>query len=56
MDLTFTDEQLALRAEVADFLADERASGSFTPRVDAWITGFDRGFTKKMAARGSEVG
>lgn len=52
MDLTFTDEQLALRAEVADFLAAERAAGLFTPQVDAWITGFDREFTKKMAARG----
>jgi alkylation response protein AidB-like acyl-CoA dehydrogenase len=52
MDLTFTDEQLALRAEVAAFLAAERAAGLFTPQVDAWITGFDREFTKKMAARG----
>ncbi|HMC81175.1 MAG TPA: acyl-CoA dehydrogenase family protein [Acidimicrobiia bacterium] len=52
MNLTFTEEQLALRAEVAAFLDEERAAGSFTPRVDAWITGFDRGFTKKMAARG----
>ena len=52
MNLTFTDDQLALRAEVAAFLAEERAAGSFTPRVDAWITGFDRAFTRKMAARG----
>ena len=52
MDLTFNEEQRALRAEVAAFLEEERAAGSFTPRVDAWITGFDRGFTKKMAARG----
>ena len=52
MRLTFTEEQQALRAEVAAFLAEERAAGSFTPKVDAWITGFDRDFTKKMAARG----
>ena len=52
MQLTFTEEQEALRAEVAAFLAEERAAGSFTPGVDAWITGFDRDFTKKMAARG----
>ena len=52
MDLTFTDEQLALRAEVAEFLAEERAAATFTPAVDNWITGFDRGFTKKLAARG----
>jgi len=52
MELTFSAEQLALRAEVAAFLAEERAAGSFTPQVDAWITGFDRDLTKKMAARG----
>src|SRR5581483_4432035 len=52
MNLTFTEEQRALRAEVAAFLDEERAAGSFTPAVDAWITGFDRAFTKKMAARG----
>ena len=52
MDLTFTDDQLALRGEVSAFLEKERASGTFTPQVDAWITGFDREFTKKMAARG----
>jgi alkylation response protein AidB-like acyl-CoA dehydrogenase len=52
MDLTFTDEQLALRAEVSAFLDEERAAGSFTPQVDSWITGFDRGFSQKMAARG----
>jgi len=52
MNLTFTEEQRALRAEVAAFLDEERAAGSFTPQVDAWITGFDRAFTKKTAARG----
>ena len=52
MDLTFTDEQRALRADVAAFLREELAAGSFTPQVDSWITGYDRGFTKKMAGRG----
>jgi acyl-CoA dehydrogenase len=52
MQLTFTEEQQALRAEVAAFMDEERAAGSFTPRVDNWITGFDRGLTKKIAARG----
>jgi alkylation response protein AidB-like acyl-CoA dehydrogenase len=51
MHLTFSEDQLALRAEVTEFLEKERAAGSFTPKVDAWITGFDRDFTKKMAAR-----
>jgi acyl-CoA dehydrogenase len=52
MDLTFTDNQLALRAEVAAFLEEERKANTFTPRVDSWITGFDRAFSKRMAARG----
>jgi acyl-CoA dehydrogenase len=52
MDLTFTEDQLALRGEVSAFLEKERAARTFTPQVDAWITGFDREFTKKMAARG----
>jgi alkylation response protein AidB-like acyl-CoA dehydrogenase len=52
MDLTFNADQLALRDDISQFLAAERAVGSFTPQVDAWITGFDREFTKKMAARG----
>ena len=50
MDMTFTPEQRRLRSEVAEFL--EAESGSFEPACDAWITGFDRAFTKKLAARG----
>ena len=52
MQLTFTKQQQALRDEVAAFLNEEREAGSFTPRVDNWITGFDRDLTKKIAARG----
>ena len=52
MDLTFSAGQLELRREAAEFLEAEVAAGSFEPRCDAWITGFDRGFTKKLAARG----
>jgi alkylation response protein AidB-like acyl-CoA dehydrogenase len=48
MDVTFSDEQLLLRKEVAAFLEEE----SFEPACDAWITGFDRAFSKKVAARG----
>lgn len=50
MDLTFTPDQLRAREEAAAFL--EAEAGSFVPACDAWITGFDRAFTKKMAARG----
>ena len=37
MELTFNDEQRALRAEVTAFLAEERAVGAFTPGVDVWL-------------------
>src|SRR5919108_986448 len=50
MDLNFTPEQRRLRSEVAEFL--EAEAGNFEPACDAWITGFDRTFTKKLAARG----
>ena len=52
VDLTFTPEQLKAREEAAAFLAAERAAGTFEPRCDAWITGFDRAFSKRMAERG----
>ena len=52
MELTFSAGQLELRREAAEFLEAEVAAGSFEPRCDAWITGFDRSFTKKLAARG----
>src|SRR5947208_3234348 len=48
--MTFTVEQLRLREEAAAFLAGE--AGTFEPACDNWITGFDREFSKKMAARG----
>lgn len=42
----------ALRAEVRQFVADQRAAGAFTPSVDAWLTGWDEAFTAALAARG----
>src|SRR5271166_6203824 len=42
----------ALRAEVRSFLADQLASGAFTPSVDAWLSGWDETFTAALAARG----
>jgi acyl-CoA dehydrogenase len=50
VDMSFNPEQRRLRGEVADFL--EAEAESFEPACDAWITGFDRTFTKKLAARG----
>jgi alkylation response protein AidB-like acyl-CoA dehydrogenase len=52
VDLAFTAEQMALREEVAAFLAAEAGAGSFTPTVNNWLTGFDRGFSQRVAARG----
>ncbi len=43
----------ALRAEVRQFLAEQLAVGAFTPSVDAWLTGWDEGFTKALAAQGN---
>lgn len=42
----------SLRAEVRAFLAEQRASGTFTPAVDAWLTGWDEKFTAALAAKG----
>jgi alkylation response protein AidB-like acyl-CoA dehydrogenase len=41
-----------LRAEVRQFLAEQLAAGSFTPSVDAWLSGWDENFTAALAARG----
>ncbi|MGV0874604.1 acyl-CoA dehydrogenase family protein [Mycolicibacterium sp. XJ879] len=42
----------ALRTEVREFLAEQRAAGAFTPSVDAWLTRWDEDFTKALAAQG----
>ncbi|MGE2723876.1 acyl-CoA dehydrogenase family protein [Mycolicibacterium pulveris] len=42
----------ALRTEVREFLAEQRAAGAFTPSVDAWLTMWDEDFTKALAAHG----
>ncbi|MGB5795506.1 MAG: acyl-CoA dehydrogenase family protein [Mycolicibacter algericus] len=41
-----------LRAEVRAFLAEQLATGGFTPSVDAWLCGWDEAFTAALAARG----
>jgi hypothetical protein len=45
-------ELAVLRNQVRDFVADEMAAGSFTPRVDAWLGGWDEQFTRKLGERG----
>ena len=42
----------ALRDEVRQFLAEQLAAGTFTPSVDAWLSGWDEDFTAALAERG----
>jgi alkylation response protein AidB-like acyl-CoA dehydrogenase len=42
----------ALRAEVRAFLAAERAAGSWTPRADVWLSGWDERFSAELGRRG----
>jgi alkylation response protein AidB-like acyl-CoA dehydrogenase len=48
--LKFTEDQERLRAEAEAFIAEH--TGTFDVACDNWIVGFDREFSKKMAARG----
>jgi acyl-CoA dehydrogenase len=42
----------ALRSQVRQFLAGERAAGRFVPACDAWLSGWDESFSRRLAARG----
>ncbi len=42
----------ALRAEVREFLAAERAAGAWTPRPDVWLSGWDERFSRELGRRG----
>jgi acyl-CoA dehydrogenase len=42
----------ALRAQVREFLAQERAAGRWEPRADVWLSGWDERFTKELGRRG----
>jgi alkylation response protein AidB-like acyl-CoA dehydrogenase len=52
MDFSFTKEQNEFRREVRNFLEDEIKRGYWEPTCDAWIQGFNPGFTKRVAQRG----
>src|SRR4051812_50180134 len=41
-----------VRVEVREFLAAERAAGSFETHVDTWLSGVDPTFSKKLGDRG----
>ena len=42
----------ALRGEVREFVTGEIASGGFAPGCDAWLSGWDPAFSKRLAERG----
>lgn len=46
------DSTAALRADVRAFLAEQLAAGTYTPSVDAWLSGWDEDFTAALARRG----
>ncbi len=52
MDFAFNSEQESLRDDVRSFLEQEIREGKWEPQCDAWIQGFDPGFTKRVAQRG----
>ena len=41
-----------LRSSVREFLAAERAAGRFVPACDAWLSGWDESFSRRLAAQG----
>lgn len=41
-----------LQAEVRDFVASEHRAGTFEPRCDSWLNGFDPGFSRRLGGRG----
>lgn len=50
--LQFDADAQALRSEVRAFLAQERTSGGFVPRADAWVSAADPDFSRKLGAHG----
>jgi acyl-CoA dehydrogenase len=41
-----------LRSQVRGFLSAERTAGRFVPACDAWLSGWDESFSRRLAARG----
>lgn len=50
--VTLGANELELRAEVRQFLAEERASGGYTPVADCWVSAASPEFSKKLGTRG----
>lgn len=51
-DLSLPPSAEELRLEVRGFLEEERVRGTYTPRCDAWHTGFSPELSRKLGARG----
>jgi len=49
---TTSADEPGLRRAVREHLDRERAEGGFEPAVDAWLTGIDPAFSRRLAARG----
>lgn len=45
-------ETETLRAELREFLAEERATGRFEPHCDVWLSGWDERFSRELGKRG----
>jgi acyl-CoA dehydrogenase len=43
---------VGLRDQVRDFLDGELEAGTFVPRCDSWLTGFDAQFSRRVGERG----
>jgi alkylation response protein AidB-like acyl-CoA dehydrogenase len=41
-----------LRSQVRNFLSAERTAGRFVPACDAWLSGWDESFSRRLAERG----
>src|SRR2546423_6999305 len=41
-----------LRSQVRQFLSAERTAGRFVPACDAWLSGWDESFSRRLAERG----
>lgn len=52
MSLISADTITELRAEVREFIAEERAAERWRPRCDSWMSGHDPEFSKRLGDRG----
>ena len=51
-DVDLPDSAIELRSQVRKFIDEERRRGTVMGRPDSWLSGWDRGFSERLAARG----